>query len=98
MVVSSCYDSLFFIRYIFLYFIIRLVLLVLVALPISMLIIDYASMFPTDISPLVPSLQSNWLYIHVTTVSLSQGILAISFVAGLIYLVRQVDQTVRNKK
>lgn len=84
--------------FIILYFIYRLGVLGLFALPISMLIIAYASMFPTDISPLVPSLQSNWLYIHVTTVSLSQGILAISFVAGLIYLVRQVDQTVRNKK
>lgn len=84
--------------FIILYFIYRVGVLGLFALPISMLIIAYASMFPTDISPLVPSLQSNWLYIHVTTVSLSQGILAISFIAGLIYLIRQVDQTVRNKK
>src|SRR5699024_1227601 len=62
-----------------------------------LIIIAYASMFPTEISPLVPSLQSPWLWIHVTTVSLSQGILGISFVAGLIYLIRQVDQTRRNK-
>src|SRR5699024_200831 len=39
-----------------------------------------------------------WLYIHVTTVSLSQGILGISFVAGLIYLIKQIDQKKRNKK
>src|SRR5699024_9161333 len=62
------------------------------------LIIIYASMFPSEVSPLVPSLQSNWLFIHVITVSISQGILAVSFVAGLIYLIRQVNQTERTKK
>jgi len=84
--------------FIIIYFIYRLGALGLFALPIAMLIIAYASMFPTNISPLVPSLQSNWLWIHVTTVSLGQGILSISFVAGLIYLIRQVDQTVRSKR
>lgn len=83
--------------FIVIYFIYRLAILGLFALPIAMIIIAYASMFPTEISPLVPSLQSHWLYIHVTTVSLGQGILTISFVAGLIYLIRQIDQTVRNK-
>src|SRR5690625_1652746 len=69
--------------FIIIYFIYRLNILGLFALPIALIIIAYASMFPTELSPLVPSLQSPWLYIHVTTVSLSQGILGISFVAGL---------------
>src|SRR5699024_6045278 len=69
--------------FIILYFIYKLDILGLFALPVALVILAYASMFPTDISPLVPSLQSPWLYIHVTTVSLAQGILAISFVAGL---------------
>lgn len=84
--------------FIIIYFIYRLNILGLFALPIALIIIAYASMFPTDLSPLVPSLQSPWLYIHVTTVSLSQGILGISFVAGLIYLIKQVDQKKRSKK
>ncbi|WP_461177871.1 c-type cytochrome biogenesis protein CcsB [Virgibacillus ainsalahensis] len=84
--------------FIIIYFIYKLSVLGLFALPIVMIIIAYASMFPTEIAPLVPSLQSHWLYIHVTTVSLGQGILAISFVAGLIYLIRQIDQTVRSKR
>src|SRR5699024_2005322 len=79
------------------YFIFRVTILGLYALPIAVIIITYASMFPTDIAPLVPSLQSPWLYIHATTVSLSQGILGISFVAGLIYLIIQVDQKRINK-
>lgn len=84
--------------FIILYFIYKLDILGVFALPVALMILAYASMFPTDISPLVPSLQSPWLYIHVTTVSLAQGILAISFVAGLIYLIATIDQTVRNKK
>jgi len=83
--------------FIIIYFIYRLSVLGLFALPTAMIIIAYASMFPTEISPLVPSLQSHWLYIHVTTVSLAQGILTISFVAGMMYLIRQIDQTVRSK-
>src|SRR5690625_854319 len=66
--------------FIIIYFIYRLNVLGLFALPIALIIIAYASMFPTSISTLVPSLQSPWLYIHVSTVSLSQGILSISFV------------------
>lgn len=68
------------------------------ALPIAIIVIAFASMFPTEIAPLVPSLQSHWLYIHVTTVSLGEAILSISFVAGLIYLIRQVDQSVSSKR
>jgi cytochrome c-type biogenesis protein CcsB len=83
--------------FIVLYFIYRVDLLGLFALPIALLVIAFASMFPTEISPLVPSLQSHWLYIHVTTASLGQGILSVSFVAGLIFLIRQVDQTKKSK-
>ncbi len=84
--------------FIIIYFIYRLSVLGLFALPIAMLIIAYASMFPTEISPLVPSLQSHWLFIHVITVSLSQGVLAVSFVAGLIYLIKTIDQSVFSMK
>ncbi|WP_373895232.1 c-type cytochrome biogenesis protein CcsB [Virgibacillus sp. CBA3643] len=84
--------------FIIIYFIYKLNVLGLFALPIAMIMIAYASMFPTEIAPLVPSLQSHWLYIHVTTVGLAQGILAISFVVGLIYLIRQIDQSARSKR
>lgn len=68
------------------------------AMPVALLVIAYASMFPRDISPLIPALQSDWLKIHVTTAALGEGILAISFVSGLIYLIRTVDQSVSSKK
>src|SRR5690625_5342676 len=58
--------------FIIIYFYFRLNVLGVFALPIAMLVIAYASVFPSDISPLVPSLQSHWLWIHATTVAISQ--------------------------
>ncbi|ENH97374.1 Cytochrome c biogenesis protein ResC [Gracilibacillus halophilus YIM-C55.5] len=84
--------------FLILFSIYRIYLLGLFTLPIALLLIAYASMFQTEISPLLPSLQSHWLYIHVTTVGLGQAILAISFIAGLIYLIREIDQTIPTKK
>ncbi|MGO4888249.1 c-type cytochrome biogenesis protein CcsB [Anaerobacillus sp. MEB173] len=73
-------------------------LLGLFTLPVVMLLIAYASVFPSEIQPLIPALQSYWLKIHVTTTALGQGILAIGFAAGLIYLIRVVDQKKKNKQ
>lgn len=69
----------------------------LFSLPIAMLVIVYASMFSRDVSPLIPALQSNWLAIHVITVTISYGILSVSTVAGLIYLLRFVDAKEKSK-
>lgn len=77
--------------FILIYFMYRVPSLGLIALPIALLIIAYASMFPSEARPLVPSLQSHWLAIHVITAAIGQSILAISAVAGLIYLLKHVD-------
>jgi cytochrome c-type biogenesis protein CcsB len=55
-------------------------------------------MFPREVSPLIPALQSDWLHIHVTTAAVGQAILAVSFAAGIIYLVKSVDQTKQSKQ
>lgn len=83
--------------FIVIFFIYRLNALGVFALPIALLLIAYAAMFPRDITPLIPSLQSYWLHIHVTTAALGQAILAVSFIAGLIYLVKYVDHK-KNKR
>ncbi len=80
------------------HFMYRLNVLGVIAMPIAVLIIAYASVFPRDIQPLIPALQSNWLVVHVSTVALAQGVLAISFVAGLLYLLRGVDQSEKSKE
>ncbi|KGA98551.1 cytochrome C biogenesis protein [Alkalihalobacillus alcalophilus ATCC 27647 = CGMCC 1.3604] len=86
------------IAFVILYMIYRTNVLGLFTMPVVMLMIAYASVFPREIAPLIPALQSNWLKIHVITVALGQGILAIGFAAGLIYLIRTIDFTKRNKK
>ncbi|MBM7094708.1 MULTISPECIES: cytochrome c biogenesis protein CcsA [Alteribacter] len=70
----------------------------LFTMPVVMLIIAYASVFPTEIQPLIPALQSNWLKIHVITTALGQGILAVGFAAGLVYLVRVTDFKQKSRK
>ncbi|WP_100372635.1 cytochrome c biogenesis protein CcsA [Bacillus sp. FJAT-45037] len=67
-------------------------------LPLVMLIIAYASLFPREVEPLIPALQSSWLKIHVITVALGQGILTIGMAAGLVYLARTLDFTKRNRR
>ncbi|MBD8586728.1 c-type cytochrome biogenesis protein CcsB [Peribacillus simplex] len=84
--------------FILIYFLYKTPALGLFALPIALLIIAYASMFPTEISPLIPALQSDWLHIHVTTAAAGQSILAISFVTAIIYLIKFVDQTQASKR
>lgn len=79
--------------FIILYWIYKISVLGLFALPIAMLIIAYASMFPTEVRPLIPSLQSYWLAIHVSTAALGEAILSISFVAGIIYLLVTINQS-----
>lgn len=84
--------------FILIFFIYKLNVLGLFALPVALLIIAFASMFPREVNPLIPALQSDWLHIHVTTTAAGQAILAISFVAGFIYLLKAVDPTVKDKR
>ena len=84
--------------FILIYFIYRTPALGLFALPIAILIIAYASMFPREISPLIPALKSYWLTVHVITAALGESILAISAVAGFIYLLKNIDQTKKSKE
>ncbi|MCM3766520.1 c-type cytochrome biogenesis protein CcsB [Neobacillus niacini] len=84
--------------FIVIYFIYRTTLLGLFTIPVALIVIAYASMFPREITPLIPALQSYWLQIHVTTAALGEAILAISFAAGLIYLVKAIDQSKASKR
>lgn len=61
--------------------------------PVGVIVIAYASVFPTDVSPLVPALQSYWLVLHVTTAALGEGAFAVSFGAALMYLLRVRQET-----
>ena len=84
--------------FIIIYFMYKVAALGVIALPIALLIIGYAAMFPSETSPLVPSLQSHFLTVHVITAALGQSILAISAVAGIVYLLKAVNLKTKSKE
>lgn len=63
----------------------------LFALPLTIIIVAYASVFPQEVQPLIPALQSIWLKIHVTLAAAGEAFFAVGFAAGLMYLLRVVD-------
>jgi cytochrome c-type biogenesis protein CcsB len=58
---------------------------------LSALALAHASTFESDIRPLMPALQSNWLTFHVMTCFLGYGAFAVSFLVGIGYLVASKD-------
>jgi ABC-type transport system involved in cytochrome c biogenesis permease subunit len=94
---SNMYEFLTFLAmmiilaYIIVFLIYRLPVLGVFALPVGFIVIAYASVFPHDVQPLIPSLQSNWLKIHVTTAAAGEAFFAVGFASGLMYLLRTAD-------
>ena len=68
-------------------------LLGMFALPLTILINAYAAVFPQEVQPLIPALQSVWLKVHVTTAAAGEAFFAVGFAAGLMYLLRVSDYT-----
>ena len=95
---TTFFGMMMVLAFIVIYFIYKTSTLGVFTLPIALLLIAYAAMFPSDISPLIPALQSHWLAIHVSTVALGIAILSVSFAAGLIYLVKVVDYSKKGQK
>jgi cytochrome c-type biogenesis protein CcsB len=61
----------------------------LVSLPIVLVMLLTASLFPSEITPLVPALQDNLLLtVHVTAMMASYAILTVAFVGAVVYLVQ----------
>lgn len=77
--------------FIIVYFIYRTPLLGLFAMPVSIVLLAFAAVFPKEVQPLIPALQSKWLYIHVTLAALGEAFFAVGFAAGLMYLLRTAD-------
>ncbi|HXV92444.1 MAG TPA: c-type cytochrome biogenesis protein CcsB [Pseudonocardia sp.] len=60
-----------------------------VLLPVVLLMFVAGTVLYTQAAPVVPALQSYWLVVHVTTISLSSGLLLVPGVASLLYLWRR---------
>jgi ABC-type transport system involved in cytochrome c biogenesis permease subunit len=85
-------DFCIILAYLIIYRIYKLTVIGAFVLPLGVIMLAYAYVFPKEITPLIPALQSYWLHIHVTTAALGEGILAVGFAAGLMYLIRTVPQ------
>ncbi|WP_375106370.1 c-type cytochrome biogenesis protein CcsB [Lysinibacillus fusiformis] len=77
--------------YLIIHFLYKQLVVGLFTIPVSLIILGYGSVFAKEVSPLVPSLQSHWLTIHVMTVAFSSAILSVSFATGLIFLLSTLD-------
>lgn len=86
------------VAFVIVYLIYRAPVLGLFTTPVGFIILAYASVFPHDIQPLIPALQSYWLKIHVTTAAAGEAFFAVGFAAGLMYLIRVVDYTDSSKR
>lgn len=80
------------------YAIYRKELLGLFALPLTIIIIAYASVFPQEVQPLIPALNSIWLKVHVSMAALGEAFFAVGFAAGLMYLLRTIDFKDKSKQ
>ncbi|MCI3920249.1 cytochrome c biogenesis protein CcsA [Paenibacillus sp. TRM 82003] len=86
------------VAFVIMYVIYRKTLLGAFATPVGFIILAYAMVFPWEAQPLIPSLNSVWLYIHVTFAAAGEAFFAIAFAAGLMYLLRVVDFTKTDNK
>lgn len=68
------------------------------ALPVGVIILGYASVFPWEVQPLVPSLQSGFLAVHVTLAASGEAFFAVGFAAGLMCLIKTVNFNGTSKK
>lgn len=84
--------------FLIIYIIYKKSILGLFVMPLVVIIIAYASVFPREVTPLIPALKSYWLYIHVTVAALGEGAFAVAFAAGLMYLIHKVDQSKGTKE
>jgi cytochrome c-type biogenesis protein CcsB len=60
-----------------------------VLLPVVILLFLAGTVLYARAAPVMPALQSYWLVVHVTTVSLASGLLIVPGVASLLYLLRR---------
>ncbi|MCX7974359.1 MAG: c-type cytochrome biogenesis protein CcsB [Candidatus Aminicenantes bacterium] len=58
----------------------------LMLLVIGLMALASSPLMPKEATPLVPALQSYWLWLHVSVTLLGEAFLAVAFVASLLYL------------
>ena len=57
---------------------------------LAVLMIGIASVFPRDIKPLIPALQSGWLYLHVSIAFVGEACFALAFAMSFLFCFRRL--------
>jgi cytochrome c-type biogenesis protein CcsB len=60
-----------------------------IVMPVAFLLAATALVFDAGVAPLVPALQSRWLYLHTTLAFLGDAFFVIAFAGGVLYLVQE---------
>lgn len=56
----------------------------------AIMMIGIASLFPSEIQPMIPALQSNWLYVHVSMAFLGEVCFSVGFILSYLYCLRRI--------
>ena len=75
--------------YFLLYLKYRLEVLAAFISPVAVVLMVLASLFPKEIVPVAPVLESFWLPIHVTLAITGNSMFALAFAAGVMYLIQE---------
>lgn len=82
--------------YFLLYFRYRLEVLSAFISPVAVVLMVLASLFPKEIVPVEPVLNSFWLPVHVTLAIVGNALFALAFAAGVMYLIQ--ERQIKSKK
>lgn len=57
---------------------------------IAIMMIGISSLFPAEVTPLIPALQSKWLHVHVSLAFLGESCFAVAFILSYMYCLRRI--------
>ena len=64
----------------------------LMLIVVGLVALASSPLMPKDATPLVPALQSYWLWLHVSVTLLGEAFFAVAFVASLLYLAADTEE------
>jgi ABC-type transport system involved in cytochrome c biogenesis permease subunit len=64
----------------------------LMLIVVALVALASSPLMPKDATPLVPALQSYWLWLHVSVTLLGEAFFAVAFVASLLYLAASTEE------
>lgn len=64
----------------------------LMLIVVALVALASSPLMPKDATPLIPALQSYWLWLHVSVTLVGEAFFAVAFVAGVLYLAADAEE------